>query len=95
MTTENTVAAEAIALQEAEPAAPMSALPNDRGSSLESAGQQVLRGAEPTKKRATLAVHQVRHEVRSHPLIALAATAVGFLAVGLTAGWVIGLRRSQ
>jgi hypothetical protein len=47
------------------------------------------------KDHATHAVHQLRHEVRSHPLVALAATAVGCLAVGLTAGWVIGFRRSQ
>jgi ElaB/YqjD/DUF883 family membrane-anchored ribosome-binding protein len=95
MTTENAVAAEQNTVRSAESVEPITGFPAEAGQCLESAGQEVLRSADQVRTNAKHAVQQVRHELQSHPLVVLAATAVGCLAVGLTAGWVIGLRRSR
>ncbi len=59
----------------------------------ESARADVTRGLETTKAAVKDAVEDVRHQVRTRPFTALAATAITGLALGITAGWLIGHKR--
>lgn len=56
----------------------------------ESARVDVKRGIETTQAAVKDAARDVRRQVRTHPLTALAATAITGLALGFTAGWLVG-----
>lgn len=59
----------------------------------ESARVDVKRGIETTQAAVKDAARDARRRVRTRPLTALAATAIAGLALGFTAGWLVGNNR--
>lgn len=95
MIPENTVAAEQDAIQGAACSHHVSELSASVKQRLESAGSEARHSAERARVMAERALGKVQRQIEDRPLVVLTATVVGCLAVGLTAGWLIGFRRSR
>jgi hypothetical protein len=95
MTTEGSVAVEQGTIQDAACAHTPCELSASVRQCLESAGSEARHSAERVRVTAERALGKVRRNIEDRPLVALAATGVGCLAVGLMAGWFIGFRRSR
>lgn len=64
------------------------------GRGIETAYDDVRRKARRIKVATEDAVEETRHEIKEHPLTAVALTAFGAFAIGMAAGWFAGRRRS-
>jgi ElaB/YqjD/DUF883 family membrane-anchored ribosome-binding protein len=61
---------------------------------IDTAYDEARRNARRLKVAAEDAVEETRHEIKEHPLTAVAFTALGAFAIGMVAGWFTGRRRS-
>ena len=60
---------------------------------LDSVSDDLNRGLKKARFAADEAVEDARHGIRKHPLATVSIVAVGGLALGLFAGWLIGRKR--
>ena len=95
MTTEGSVAVEQDTIQNSASGHSANEVSASDRQSLESAGSQDRHSTERVHITAERALGKVQRNLKDRPLVALAATVVGCLAVGLTFGWLIGFRRSR
>lgn len=95
MTPEDSVAVEQGTIQDAARAHTSCECSASVRQCLESAGSEARHSAERVRVTAERALGKIQRNIENRPLVALAATVVGCLAAGLTAGWFIGLRRSR
>ena len=66
----------------------------DAGSRLlENASREVRRGTRQLQESAQDAVDETRRHVKARPLTAVFAVAAAGLALGMMAGWLLGIRR--
>jgi ElaB/YqjD/DUF883 family membrane-anchored ribosome-binding protein len=64
------------------------------GRKIDTAYENARRNARRFKMAAEDSVEEARHGIKEHPLTAVTFTALGALAIGLAAGWLVGRRRS-
>jgi ElaB/YqjD/DUF883 family membrane-anchored ribosome-binding protein len=63
------------------------------GRKLDAAYENTRRGVRQARVAVEDAVEDTRHEIKERPLTAMAVTALGAFAIGMTAGWFIAGRR--